>query len=120
MSEKSKVLIVDDQIAPFLEACLKRNHDITTAEDGESAIKEIRSKIFDLIISDYNFPGGSEFRSEMTEKSDEGRLPPVLLISARQPEDIDNFENLGWMTSFLPKPFGFKELRERVEQLLNS
>ena len=58
-----RILIVDDDksVRRALARSLNRSNrfqsDITTAGDGDTALFELRSKKFDLVISDYQMPG---------------------------------------------------------------
>lgn len=62
--EKAKLLIVDDdlQVRTLLSVILtKSGHRVCSAEDGFSALAEMRKEIPDIILSDLNMPGMSGF-----------------------------------------------------------
>ena len=55
MSDKHKILIVDDEISmrEFLEVLLvKEGYAVTSAKNGKQALKMIQKKNYDLILSD--------------------------------------------------------------------
>jgi CheY-like chemotaxis protein len=62
--EKAKLLIVDDHMSTLrsLSAILSESgYRVRTAEDGFSALVEIRNEIPDILLSDLNMPGMSGF-----------------------------------------------------------
>ena len=62
--EKAKLLIVDDdpQMRTLLSVILAESgYRVRSAEDGFSALAEIRKEIPDIILSDLNMPGMSGF-----------------------------------------------------------
>jgi CheY-like chemotaxis protein len=61
-SSKVKLLIVDDDVAlrmSLSELFTELGHSTRSAEDGFSALSEIRTRIPDIILSDLNMPGMS-------------------------------------------------------------
>jgi CheY-like chemotaxis protein len=78
---KEKLLIVDDErsIRESLSCVLTEiGYPIRTAEDGLSALIEIRKEIPDIILSDLNMPGmsGFEFLSVVRR-----RFPTIPVIA---------------------------------------
>lgn len=61
---KAKLLIVDDEVS--LRSSLSMifatfGHDVRSAEDGFSALSQIRNEMPDILLSDLNMPGMSGF-----------------------------------------------------------
>jgi DNA-binding NtrC family response regulator len=58
--EKPRLLLVDDEI-PFVENLLKllsrRGYEVSTAYDGDSALRLLQEREFDVVILDQNMPG---------------------------------------------------------------
>ena len=59
MSEATRILLVDDEVAHVktLERLFTREgYDVTTAEDGQEALDEVRASHFNLVITDLMMP----------------------------------------------------------------
>lgn len=79
--EKAKLLIVDDdlQMRTLLSVILtKSGHRVCSAEDGFSALAEIRKEIPDIILSDLNMPGMSGFELLSVVRR---RFPAIRVIA---------------------------------------
>jgi CheY-like chemotaxis protein len=62
--EKIKLLIVDDEASTrelMTQIFTSLGHNVTSAEDGFTALAEIRKQLPDIILSDLNMPGMSGF-----------------------------------------------------------
>jgi CheY-like chemotaxis protein len=80
-SSKVKLLIVDDDVAlrmSLSEFFTELGHSTRSAEDGFSALSEIRTRMPDIILSDLNMPGmsGFEFLSVVRR-----RFPAIRVIA---------------------------------------
>lgn len=78
---KAKLLIVDDDVAlrmSLSELFTEFGYSTRSAEDGFSALSEIRNEIPDIILSDLNMPGmsGFEFLSVVRR-----RFPAIRVIA---------------------------------------
>ena len=117
---KRQILIVED------EAMLRRivrdavesaGHYVTTAEDGEEALRLFRAEQPHLVIADIMLPklDGFEMVRAMRE---EGGNTQYLFLSARSTAEdvVDGFRVGG--NDYLRKPFAINELMARVEALL--
>ncbi len=115
----TRVLLVDDDpvILKFVGANLKaRNFDVTTAEDGESALKAMEQTLPDLVILDIMMPGmdGVEVCRRIREWS---RVPVIMLTAKNELNDKVTLLNLG-ADDYITKPFGIEELLARVRAVL--
>ena len=115
----TRVLLVDDDpvILKFVGANLKaRNFDVTTAEDGESALKAMEKTLPDLVILDIIMPGmdGVEVCRRIREWS---RVPVIMLTAKNELNDKVTLLNLG-ADDYITKPFGIEELLARVRAVL--
>jgi len=113
----SRVLIVDDHdltretLREMLRYC---RYEVEEAASGEAAIDKVaaaegRDAPFDFILMDWMMPGGmsgSETCQEIERRRQRGELgqirPPILMISAYDPSQIDFPE--GMDLAFLAKP----------------
>ncbi|MGE4170486.1 MAG: response regulator [Candidatus Margulisiibacteriota bacterium] len=117
-----KILVADDErpILALLEASLKSDTmDITTAADGQEAIRlafEIRP---DLIITDIQMPFKTGFDVCKAVRQDPDLADtPIIILSAMN----DDFHKLTGFEEgaddYITKPFLIEELKARVNALL--
>ncbi|RJR23060.1 MAG: DNA-binding response regulator [Nitrospiraceae bacterium] len=120
--ETQKILIVDDEqdIAELLSYNLsKEGFDVTTALDGESALKQIKRKIFDLIILDLMLPGiqGMEL-CRMLRNDPKTKSLPIIILTAKT-DEIDRILGLELgADDYITKPFSPRELIARMKAVL--
>ena len=87
------ILLVDDeeQIRKLLEASLqRRGYDVAVASDGIEALRQIRTKMPDLIVTDVNMPNMNGFELTRRLRADHrtARVPIVMLSARKQADDI--------------------------------
>ncbi len=117
--DKTHILVVDDDpaILRLLCANLKaRGYRVTTAVDGEEALKALEGDFVDLIILDVMMPklDGVEVCRRVREWSS----VPIVVLSARGDEkDKVRCLELG-ADDYLTKPFGIAELLARIKTAL--
>ncbi len=113
------ILVVDDddRIRDLLARFLReRDLRVSTASDGEAALKLADQMQFDLVILDVMMPGLDGF--EVTSRLREDGQTPILLLTARgEPEDRIKGLSLG-ADDYLAKPFEPEELILRVQAIL--
>ena len=96
----------------------RQGYQISKAEDGESAVKQIKETQFDLVITDINMPyvGGMEIvhlvRNELKRNT-----PVIVLTSSGLEKTQLNAFNLG-ASEFITKPFSLPVLAARIAKLL--
>jgi len=120
MSEKSTVLIIEDEKAILLglEENLKfAGYSVLKAEDGPEALKLGVEAKPDLILLDIMLPGMSGY-DVCRKLRDEGMQMPIIMLTARQDEfdKLHGFE-MG-ADDYITKPFSVKELLARVKAVL--
>lgn len=109
------LLVEDDEVlcGLILRNLAARGHDVHAAEDAQSALDQLRTTPFDLIILDICLPDETGWEVLRTAQR-EGRLPslqmnghagklPVVVLSAVRvsPRRLQEFHPL----AYLPKPF---------------
>jgi response regulator RpfG family c-di-GMP phosphodiesterase len=89
--EADKILIVDDE--PFIQKVFSKylsgkHYDVETADNGEIALEKLRSKPFDLVLTDLRMPrmGGRELLQIMSESFPD--VPKIVLTGHGTNEDI--------------------------------
>lgn len=115
----ARILIVDDEpsITEFVSyAMQKEGYETDVASDGETALKLLEEKHYDLFVLDIMLPGvdGYDLCRRIRAKMD----TPILFFSARDSElnKVVGLE-LG-ADDYLAKPFGVRELMARTRALL--
>ncbi len=118
-STKVHVLIVDDEkmIRSLLKMSLQRmGYEVTTADNGEEALRLFEEQSFDLVLLDILMPGIDGF-SVCTELRRISDVPIVMLTALNRPDDIVRGLELG-ADNYITKPFTFKEVEARIRAIL--
>ena len=114
------ILVVDDDknTRMFLSAVLKRNgYTVSTACDGEEALRFMDSEHIDLVVLDIMMPkmDGYEFTSILREAQNN---LPILMVSAKQlPADKHRGFLVG-TDDYITKPIDDEEMLYRIKALL--
>src|SRR6266853_5334229 len=119
---KSRILVVDDEpdaielIAFNLKAA---GYDVTSATDGDEALKKARAVLPHLIILDLMLPGVDGLAVCKQLRRDERTAPiPIIMLTAKAAE-IDRVLGLELgADDYVTKPFSPRELVLRVKKLL--
>ena len=116
------ILLADDNadMREYVERLLKRNYEVISVPDGESALQHARERRPDLILSDIMMPRLDGFGLlERLRADDSLKSIPVILLSARAGEE-SRVEGLqAGADDYLVKPFSARELLARVTSHLN-
>lgn len=117
--QKIHVLVVDDEkmIRSLLKMSLQRmGYEVTTADDGEEALRIFPQQQFDLVLLDILMPGIDGFTvcTELRQISD---VPIVMLTALNRPDDVVRGLELG-ADNYITKPFTFKEVEARIRAIL--
>ena len=115
------LLIVEDNedVAHYIRTCLENQYQILYAKNGQLGIDKAIENIPDLIISDVMMPEKSGYDLVQILKHDEITSHiPIVLLTAKA--DIESkLEGLEYgADAYLAKPFNEKELKIRLEKLL--
>lgn len=117
-----RVLVVDDEpdiVALVAYHLAKAGFRVTTANNGNDAIAEVRRERPALIVLDLMLPGISGLDVLTGLRRDEStRAIPILLLTARR-EEADRIKGLTLgADDYLTKPFSPAELILRVKAIL--
>ncbi len=119
---KASILLVEDE--ENLHETLKLNlefegYEVTSAYDGNTALKAVHDEYFDLIIMDIMLPGidGISVTENIRVQQNE---VPILILSAKN-TGADRVMGLKkGADDYLTKPFNLEELLLRVEKLIEK
>ena len=120
--DAQKILAVDDEqdIIELLSYNLSREgFEVTTAMDGEEALKKIRTKSFDLVILDLMMPGiqGMEL-CRILRNDPRTKALPIIMLTAKT-EEVDRILGLEMgADDYITKPFSPIELIARIKAVL--
>jgi DNA-binding NtrC family response regulator len=116
--KKAKVLVVDDEVAfadNIAKLISKRGYEVTTVNNGQSAVEALDESDFDIIILDLKMPG---LDGLATLKLIKGKRPGVEVIiltgHGSMESGIDGIQ-LGAF-DFIMKPVRFEDLHEKIRQ----
>ena len=119
---KANILLVEDE--ENLHEPLKLNleiegYSVTSAYDGNEAIKAVANEYFDLIILDVMLPEIDGISVAETVRVNNNDVP-ILMLSAKN-SSADRVLGLKkGADDYLTKPFNLEELLLRVEKLINK
>jgi CheY-like chemotaxis protein len=120
---RPRVLLVEDDLTNrrFIYMTLRRiGCEIDVAENGRRAVEMACAGEYALIFMDCQLPvmDGFDATREIRKAANGGRRVPIIAVTAHvMPESRERCREAG-MDDFLPKPIGFRELREVLQRYL--
>jgi two-component system KDP operon response regulator KdpE len=119
-SSLQHILIVDDEpaIRRFLRTSLTtQGFQVVEAQDGKSALEELRRQHIDLLVLDLGLPDMDGFEI-INQLRHSGSTVPILVLSSRTDEagKVKAFD-LG-ADDYVTKPFGVEEFLARIRAAL--
>ncbi|MDR3715514.1 MAG: response regulator transcription factor [Puia sp.] len=123
MSEQTiSILLVEDE--ENLHEALKLNlelegYEVTSAMDGNQALKAVESEYFDLIILDVMLPGIDGIGVTESIRIQQNEVP-ILMLSARNASADRVLGLKKGADDYLTKPFNLEELLLRIQKLVNK
>lgn len=113
-------MIVDDhkEIRDLLSKFfLSSGYEVESVEDGEMAMRKVKEKRYDLIVTDYMMPKMDGIDLLKKLKMDNPQLS-ILIISGSAVEEA--FFTQSGADAFLAKPLDLLRMKILVEKILNS
>ena len=123
-SVASRILVVDDNAANrdlLTRRLAREGHLVEAVEDGRSALRQVASEHFDLVLLDLMMPEMNGFEVLCRMKADLAlRDVPVIMISAL--DEVDSIVRCieAGAEDYLPKPFNPVLLRARINAVLEK
>ncbi len=118
----NKILIVDDEpdIVDLVSYNLKKDgFRVTTASDGEEALRKIRKERYDLVVLDLMLPGlqGVEL-CRIIRNDPKTAETPIIMLTAKG-DEVDRVVGLeSGADDYMTKPFSSRELVARIKAVL--
>lgn len=120
-SERRRILLVDDnpEILDFLDRILRNDYTTLSAESGEEALKLLRDREVDMVVSDIMMEGIDGIELCRTIKSQLATSHiPVILLTAKT-DLASKIEGLECgADAYIEKPFSPEHLRAQIANLL--
>lgn len=123
-SEDRKVnslLLVEDneELLELMVKLLKRDYNISTAENGKEAVTVLDNEDVDLIVTDIMMPemDGIELCEYVKTKLELSHIPVIMLTARTKEEDRAEAYEVG-ADAFISKPFNLNVLHARIRNLL--
>ena len=119
MSDRPKVLVVDDEMGPreSLRMILKPRYEIATAESGEAALKTLSTFHPDLIFMDIKMPQMDGIELLRRIKGADPSIEVVMITAYASLETVKNALTHGAF-EYLIKPFSRQDLEETARRAL--
>ena len=123
MNEGYTVMIVDDcEIIRILARQILESEgfrQIVEVQDGDSALKVLKTQKIDLVISDWNMVGmtGIELLTQMRADRDIAKTPFIMLSVEGLDGSIDEAFKKG-ANDYVSKPFTHSELASSVARVM--
>jgi two-component system chemotaxis response regulator CheY len=122
MDLNMRVLIVDDfaTMRRILKNILKQIglKNISEAENGKAALKELRTEKFDLVLCDWNMPEmpGIELLNQVRSDDQLKAIPFVMVTAEAKRENILEAVKAG-VSSYIVKPFTAETINEKLKKI---
>ncbi len=119
-----KILIVEDEtnlavtLAQALHWASDGNYQVQICESGDDALEVMKTKSFDLVISDLRLPGisGLEMITNMRESDDVTR---TILMTAYGNEEVEA-EATALTDAYMTKPFDMPDMLRVVDHIMKT
>ncbi len=122
-SVKRRILVVDDdkELAEYICTHLGKRYKVKGVGDGSEALREIASKMPDIIVSDVIMPvmDGLTLLRRLKGNADTHHIPVILLSSKNDVADRMS----GWdkgADAYIGKPFSVEELESLIDNLIDN
>ncbi|MBW1715328.1 MAG: chemotaxis response regulator CheY [Deltaproteobacteria bacterium] len=125
MDLNMKVLVVDDfaTMRRIVKNVLKQIGftNIKEADDGKSALKELKEDKFDLILCDWNMPGmpGIELLNKVRSDDELKDIPFVMVTAEAKKENILEAVKAG-ANNYVVKPFTAETVGEKLKKVFDG
>ena len=122
MDLSMKILVVDDfaTMRRIIKNILKQLGftNITEADDGTTALEELKKGKFDLIISDWNMPKmtGNELLKKVRSTPEFKDLPFLMVTAEAQKQNVIEAVQAG-VSNYVVKPFTAEAISDKLNKI---
>ena len=125
MDKNLRILIVDD-FSTMRRIVKNLLNDLgffntSEADDGNTALVELRKGPFDLVITDWNMPGmpGIDLLKAIRAEAGLSKIPVLMVTAEAKREQIIEAAQAG-VSGYVIKPFTAATLKEKIDKILAS
>lgn len=114
-----KLLVVEDEpnlLLVIRKGLSEKNHDVSAALDGTTALQMITENTFDVVVLDIMLPDINGIEICRRVRAANNFVPILMLTALSSSENIVTGLNAG-ADDYLAKPFRFSELEARINAL---
>lgn len=120
-----RIMIVDDEpdTVDLVKLVLEtEGYEILAAYSGSEALEKIKTEKPDMVLLDIMMPGmdGWAVRTELLEDRETKDIPIVMLTARAQPIDKMIGLHVVEVADYITKPFGRRELVDRLRAVLGE
>jgi len=125
MDLSMKILVVDDfaTMRRIMKNILKQIgfSNIIEADDGTTALEELKKTSVDLIISDWNMPKmtGLDLLKEVRNTDGLKEVPFLMVTAEAQKQNVIDAVQAG-VTNYVVKPFTAEAISEKLEKIFGK
>jgi two-component system, chemotaxis family, chemotaxis protein CheY len=122
---RMKVLVVDDfaTMRKIVRNILKQIgfENITEAEDGNAALRVIKSESIGLVVTDWNMPNmtGLDLLREIRKDPQTADTPVLMVTAEGLKENVMEAVKAG-VNNYVVKPFTAEVLQEKLEHIFKK
>lgn len=125
MTASGRILLVEDDrvLRRACEASLRqRGFTVSTAGDGEEALRQVRAERPDLVLLDLLMPRmtGTEVLRTLRSEASTREIPVLILSNSSREQDEEEIRTLGVAGYFVKANLSLQELGDRVTRLLEG
>jgi two-component system chemotaxis response regulator CheY len=124
-AENMSVLVVDDYatMRRIVRNLLTQIgfSDIDEAPDGAVALRKLRERPFQLVISDWNMEPmtGLQLLKEVRADNQLGKLPFIMVTAESKTENVVAAKEAG-VNNYIVKPFNAETLKKKIESVVGQ
>ncbi len=122
MSTNGRILIADDEeflLRTTTDVLSREGYECSQSHDAESALKHLKTSVYDLLIADIHMPGNSELELVKELQNIAEGMPVILITGNPSLETATKSIHLP-VTAYMTKPLDFEMLLTHVKNAINN
>ena len=115
---KARILLVDDELAftaNLSKLLSRRGYDVSTVNDGESAVRAIEDEEYDVVVLDLRMPGMDGIAALKVMKRKRPLMEVIILTGHGSVETGIQGMTIGAF-DYAMKPIQISDLQEKIDE----